>query len=193
LRRGAPAGAGRRADEARHAGGGARTGPRNGREARVGRDLLRPRRRLRRGAAAAPARGCGRPRARPLVTADGAVVGEHEGFARYTVGQRRGLPGGFRAPMYVVAIRPETREVVIGPGDELFGHEVRLETVNWLADPIASGEETFVQCRSRAKAAAACLREAGPGTLVLDLAQPVRALTPGQSGALDRSARPPPG
>src|SRR5438046_2091477 len=34
----------------------------------------------------------------PLVTADGAVVGEHEGFARYTIGQRRGLPGGFRAP-----------------------------------------------------------------------------------------------
>src|SRR5439155_830196 len=118
----------------------------------------------------------------PLVTADGAVVGEHEGFARYTIGQRRGLPGGFRAPMYVVAIRPETREVVIGPGDELFGHEVRLEDVNWLADPLAAGDETFVQCRYRAKAAAARVRETGPGTLVLDLAEPVRAITPGQSG-----------
>src|SRR5207245_9723587 len=31
----------------------------------------------------------------PLVTVGGAVVGEHGGFARYTVGQRRGLPGGF--------------------------------------------------------------------------------------------------
>jgi len=112
------------------------------------------------------------------------VVGEHEGFARYTIGQRRGLPGGFRAPMYVVAIRPETREVVIGPGDELFGHEVRLEDVNWLADPIAAGDETFVQCRYRAKAAAARVRETRPGTLVLDLAEPVRAITPGQSGAL---------
>ncbi len=124
----------------------------------------------------------------PLVTADGAVVGEHEGFARYTIGQRRGLPGGFRAPMYVVAIRPETREVVIGPGDELFGHEVRLEDVNWLADPLAAGDATFVQCRYRAKAAAACVRETGPGTLVLDLAEPVRAITPGQSGALYDSA-----
>ena len=120
----------------------------------------------------------------PLVTADGAVVGEHEGFARYTIGQRRGIPGGFRAPMYVVAIRPESREVVVGPGDELFGHEVRLEEVNWLADPLAAGDETFVQCRYRAKAAPARVRETGPGTLVLDLAEPVRAITPGQSGAL---------
>src|SRR5437879_3631796 len=89
----------------------------------------------------------------PLVTADGAVVGEHEGFARHTIGQRRGIPGGFRAPMYVVAIRPETREVVVGPGDQLFGHEVRLEDMNWLADPLAAGDETFVQCRYRANAA----------------------------------------
>src|SRR2546427_1702144 len=36
---------------------------------------------------------------------------EHAGFARYTVGQRRGLPGGFAEPMYVVAIQPETRTV----------------------------------------------------------------------------------
>src|SRR5256886_1394042 len=120
----------------------------------------------------------------PLVTADGAVVGEHQGFARYTIGQRRGLPGGFRAPMYVVAIRPESREVVVGPGDELFGHEVRLEEVNWLADPLAAGDETVVQCRYRAKGAPAGLRETGPRTLVLDLAEPVRGITPGQSGAL---------
>src|SRR3989441_1062695 len=42
----------------------------------------------------------------PLVTVGGDVVGEHAGFARYTVGQRRGLPGGFAEPMYVVAIQP---------------------------------------------------------------------------------------
>src|SRR2546428_680865 len=63
----------------------------------------------------------------PLVTADGAGVGGHPGFARSTIGQRRGLPGGFRAPMYVVAIPPGSREGVVGPGDEPFGHEVRLE------------------------------------------------------------------
>src|SRR6266508_2170801 len=79
-------------------------------------------------------------------------VGEHAGFARYTIGQRRGLPGGFREPMYVVAIRPETREVVIGSGDELFGHTVALAEVNWLAPPLAPDDPVFVQCRYRAPA-----------------------------------------
>ncbi len=120
----------------------------------------------------------------PLVTVGGDVVGEHDGFARYTVGQRRGLPGGFGEPMYVVAIKPETREVVIGTGAELVGHEVTLEEVNWLADPLAPGDEVFVQCRSRAKAVPARVRGVGATTLTLDLAEPVRAITPGQSGAL---------
>jgi tRNA-uridine 2-sulfurtransferase len=121
----------------------------------------------------------------PLVTASGDVVGEHGGFARYTVGQRRGLPGGFAEPMYVVAIRPETREVVIGTGNELFGHGVTLEDVNWLTDdPLAPGDAVLVQCRYRAAAVPGRVREVEGSTLVLDLARPVRAITPGQSGAL---------
>ncbi|HEX4628792.1 MAG TPA: tRNA 2-thiouridine(34) synthase MnmA [Gemmatimonadales bacterium] len=121
----------------------------------------------------------------PVVTADGDVVGEHEGFARYTVGQRRGLPGGFATPMYVVAIRPDTREVVIGPGDELWGHALTLDEVNWLAPPLAPGATVLVQCRYRARAVPARVRSVLPGgTLELALAEPVRAITPGQSGAL---------
>ena len=48
----------------------------------------------------------------PFVLRDGRVVGEHDGHARYTIGQRRGLPGGFAEPMYVVddpAARPRRR------------------------------------------------------------------------------------
>jgi tRNA-specific 2-thiouridylase len=120
----------------------------------------------------------------PVVTASGELVGQHAGFARYTIGQRRGVPGGFRAPMYVVAIRPATREVVIGPGGELFGHAVTLGEVNWLAPPLAAGDDVFVQCRYRARAVPGRVRERLGDGLVLDLAQPVRAITPGQSGAL---------
>src|SRR5213592_2628815 len=120
----------------------------------------------------------------PLVTAGGDVVGEHAGFARYTIGQRRGLPGGFREPMYVVAIRPETREVVIGSGDELFGHTVTLAELNWLADALAPGDAVLVQCRYRAPAVPGRVREQVGGAITLDLAQLVRAITPGQSGAL---------
>ncbi len=120
----------------------------------------------------------------PLVTVGGDVVGEHAGFARYTVGQRRGLPGGFAEPMYVVEIRPETREVVIGSADALYGHAVTLGEVNWLAEPLAPGDRVNVQCRYRARAVPGRVLEIGEGTLALDLAQPVRAITPGQSGAL---------
>jgi len=120
----------------------------------------------------------------PVVTVGGAVVGEHAGFARYTIGQRRGLPGGFREPMYVVAIRPDTREVVIGSGDELFGHTVTLAEVSWLADPLAPGDAVLVQCRYRAPAVPGRVREHASATITLDLAQPVRAITPGQSGVL---------
>jgi len=120
----------------------------------------------------------------PLVTTEGAVVGEHGGFARYTIGQRRGLPGGFAEPMYVVDIRPETREVVIGTGDDLFGHAVTLEEVNWLTEPLAAGDAAWIQCRYRAAAVPATVTATSETGLDLRLARSVRAITPGQSGVL---------
>jgi len=122
----------------------------------------------------------------PLVTTTGDVIGEHEGFARYTVGQRKGLPGGFREPLYVVAIRPDTREVVVGRGEELFGHEVSLAEVNWLADPtlLGPGDSVRVQCRYRARAVPGTVDAIRNDRISLRLAEPVRAITPGQSGVL---------
>jgi tRNA-specific 2-thiouridylase len=118
------------------------------------------------------------------VTTGGDVIGEHHGYARYTIGQRKGLPGGFAEPRYVVAIRPERREVVVGTVDELAGHRVRLEELNWLADPLAPGDGCEVQVRHRARAVPATVVAGGPGTLELALAVPVRAISPGQSGVL---------
>ena len=71
----------------------------------------------------------------PIMTTDGRVIGEHEGFAAYTIGQRRGLPGGFRIPMYVVSIVPETRAVVVGPREDLLGRGLIAKEMNWLAQP----------------------------------------------------------
>ena len=120
----------------------------------------------------------------PLVTTGGKVIGEHRGFARYTIGQRRGLPGGHSEPRFVVAIRPERREVVVGTAEELAGHRVRLEELNWLADPLDADEECLVQLRYRAAAVPATVLAAGPTHLELALAEPVRAITPGQSGVV---------
>jgi tRNA-uridine 2-sulfurtransferase len=120
----------------------------------------------------------------PLVTTSGEVVGQHQGFARYTIGQRRGLPGGYAEARYVVAIRPERREVVIGTAEELGGHRVRLEEINWLAEPLAQGDGCEVQLRYRARPVEATIIGRDGGSVDLALASPVRAIAPGQSGVL---------
>ena len=118
----------------------------------------------------------------PIVTVDGREVGRHDGFARYTIGQRRGLPGGWPAPMYVVAIRPADRTVVIGPREALLGRGVVAREVNWLVDePPAIGAKVTVQVRHRAPAAPAELIRHDGDEVELALDQPVAAITPGQS------------
>ncbi|MBA3498567.1 MAG: tRNA 2-thiouridine(34) synthase MnmA [Gemmatimonadales bacterium] len=120
----------------------------------------------------------------PLVTTAGELIGEHRGYARYTIGQRKGLPGGAAEARYVIAIRPERREVVVGGVEDLAGHRVRLDEVNWLADPLEPGGECEVQIRHRSRAVPATVVSAGGGSLDLALAVPVRAITPGQSGVM---------
>ncbi len=120
----------------------------------------------------------------PLVTTAGQVIGQHRGYARYTVGQRRGLPGGSSSARYVVAIRPERREVVIGTAEELAGHRIHLDELNWLVPPLETGDGCKIQIRYRAREVAATVLESGEDSLTLALATPVRAITPGQSGVL---------
>ncbi len=120
----------------------------------------------------------------PFVTRSGEVVGEHRGFARFTVGQRRGLPGGRSLPLYVLAIHPEDRSVVVGTADELGGTTVRLEELNWLAAPLGVGARCEVQIRYRAASLAATVTAAGVATMTLESDAPLRAITPGQSGVL---------
>jgi len=120
----------------------------------------------------------------PLVTTGGERIGDHRGYARYTIGQRRGLPGGAANARYVVAIRPETREVVIGSAADLEGHRVRLEELNWLADPLDVGDTCEVQLRYRARSVPATVLARADQAIDLALAIPVRAIAPGQSGVL---------
>jgi tRNA-specific 2-thiouridylase len=84
----------------------------------------------------------------------------------------------------VVAIHPERLEVVIGTADELAGHHVVLEEVNWLAGPLEEGASCEVQIRYRAAGVPAKVLSAGGETVSLGLERPVRAISPGQSGVL---------
>src|SRR4029079_14861591 len=111
----------------------------------------------------------------PLVTTSGEVVGEHQGFARYTVGQRRGLPGGSAEPLYVVQIRPARREVVVGAAKDLEGRIVVLQEINWLAPALEVGGRCGVQIRYRSAAVPATVASIGPVGLTLALDTPARA------------------
>jgi tRNA-specific 2-thiouridylase len=86
--------------------------------------------------------------------------------------------------MYVVAIRPECREVVVGPEEALEGHRLTLDEVNWLAPPLLPGDACAVQIRYRARALAASVLARSDDTISLLLSTPARAITPGQSGVL---------
>jgi tRNA-uridine 2-sulfurtransferase len=130
--------------------------------------------------------GAGHPALAPgtFVTPSGEAVGEHAGFARYTVGQRKGLGGGHGRRLYVLGSRPATREVVVGSWDELHRDEVRIGETNWLADPPASGAAVKVQIRHRAAAAAARVVSREGDAVELRFDVPQRAVAPGQSAVV---------
>jgi tRNA-specific 2-thiouridylase len=122
-----------------------------------------------------------------LVNSAGEVVGEHGGYARYTVGQRKGLGGGRGRALYVLGVVPESNEVVIGDEAELSRRDVAIGDLNWLDEPAHEGEELLVQVRHRARAVPGRVVETG-GVVRLELDEPQRAVTPGQSGVLYRGS-----
>jgi tRNA-specific 2-thiouridylase len=118
----------------------------------------------------------------PFVLADGTVVGEHTGFAHFTIGQRRGVPGGYREPMFVTAIRPDDRAVVIGPHDALMGHGVIARGLNWLVHPAPPvGARVGVRVRHRAPIVPARIVRVEEDEIEVALDSAVRAIAPGQS------------
>ena len=77
----------------------------------------------------------------------------HEGITHYTVGQRRGLglPMGHR--VFVLEIRPETNEVVVGENEEVFAKVVKANKVNYMAiPPLELGEELSCTAKNPVRA-----------------------------------------
>ncbi len=130
----------------------------------------------------------------PFELSSGHVIGEHHGYARFTIGQRRGVPGGYSEPMYVVAIRPSDRAVVIGPKEELLGKGLVAREVNWLTterqtrDPRPETRDPsshiFVQVRHRAQPARGAIIRDDGDEIEIALDEPLAAITPGQSVVL---------
>jgi tRNA-specific 2-thiouridylase len=132
----------------------------------------------------------------PIVTVSGEVIGEHRGYAGFTVGQRRGLGGGFSEPYYVLEIQPEARTVVVGRQEDLLVDHMAVEGIHWLAldRPLPRQSEppmqVSVQIRHRAGGIPATVvldPDAGAAAVRFDAPQP--AVTPGQSAVFFDGAR----
>ena len=73
-----------------------------------------------------------------IIDEEGAKIGTHEGYAAYTVGQRRGLGIAAGEPRYVVKTDRQTNQVVLGPRDSLLEEQFQISEINWLRPTVPS-------------------------------------------------------
>lgn len=127
-------------------------------------------------------RGIAMPRGRFLTT-DGEDLGEHEGIAFYTVGQRRGLGVATGDPLYVVSIDPATHNIVLGPREAVYFDGLEADGLNWMGiDKLESPRRARVQIRHRHKAQPATLFPTDdPGHIRAVFDEPAIAVSPGQA------------
>lgn len=119
-----------------------------------------------------------------FVDKSGKILGTHEGITHYTIGQRKGLNLSMGHPVFVVEIRPETNEVVIGDAEDVFESALEAAQVNWMSiKPPKPGEELRVQAKVRYahQGADATVYMTQEGRLVCRFDEPQRAITPGQA------------
>ncbi len=118
----------------------------------------------------------------PIVDETGTVIGTHDGYADFTVGQRRGLGIARGVPQYVERIDPDTRTVHVGSDAALWSRRVILDQVNWVSIEAPSERlRATVKVRYLHAAAAADVRPLPGGRVEVTFDEPQRALTPGQS------------
>ena len=116
-----------------------------------------------------------------IVDAQGQVLGEHDGYFRFTIGQRRGLNVALGRPVYVTRIEPETRRVVVGFADDLMHGGLKADRANWFRRP-EPDEVVMVRLRHRGKLVPCRVRESAPEEpLFVDFLEEARAVAPGQA------------
>lgn len=110
-------------------------------------------------------------------------LADHEGIEMFTIGQRKGLPGGSPKPMYVIDIDPETRSVVVGEAEDLVVDEFEMDQCHWNTDSAAPGGtfECNVKIRYAHPGADATVYPLEGGKSRVRLHSPQRAVTPGQA------------
>jgi tRNA-specific 2-thiouridylase len=117
-----------------------------------------------------------------LVSVGGELQGTHAGIHSFTVGQRKGLGIAAAAPLYVLSIDRDSKQVTVGSERELLRTEMRARELNWISIPELVGEARVqVKIRHRHEPAWATIRMAGRDEVEVVFDERVRAITPGQA------------
>jgi tRNA-specific 2-thiouridylase len=120
----------------------------------------------------------------PILSTAGERLGTHQGLARYTVGQRRGLGIAAGRPMYVTQIDAAQNAVIVGEEDETLGDRLAATDVTWHEPPDAlAGRRLHAQIRARHQAAPCRLTPTREG-FELTFEVPQRSITPGQAAVV---------
>ena len=120
-----------------------------------------------------------------FVLRDGTVIGRHEGYPFYTIGQRHGLGLALGYPAYVTAIDAETNTITIGRREELLGQTLVARQINLIKYPDVQEERAAVgKIRYKDEGGPCLVWQTGEDELRVAFAAPRRAITPGQSVVL---------
>jgi tRNA-specific 2-thiouridylase len=117
-----------------------------------------------------------------ILTRDGQSVGEHNGLANYTIGQRKGLGVASPVPLYVLGKNSITNTLIVGTQEELGSRELIARDVNWLAGETPT--EPFraeVKIRYTAKEAEAWVTPLVGDRVQVRFDAPQRDITAGQA------------
>jgi tRNA-specific 2-thiouridylase len=116
-----------------------------------------------------------------LVDLQGKILGKHDGYPFYTIGQRKGLKIAMGQPMYVVKIDAETNTVVLGEKDDVFSTEMIVKDLNLMKfAKVPENNDVLVKIRYKDKGEMAKLVVENETVKVI-FQNKVSAITPGQS------------
>jgi tRNA-specific 2-thiouridylase len=117
-----------------------------------------------------------------FVSPEGKVIGKHDGYPFYTIGQRKGLGVAFGEPVYVVDILKERNQVVLGSQKDLMHRGMKVRNLNLQKYASLEGKEweTVTKIRSNDKGAPAIVKQNGEEVDVV-FHEPVSAIARGQA------------
>jgi len=116
-----------------------------------------------------------------IVGPDGEVLGTHDGYERFTIGQRRGLGISGSDRRYVLEIVPATHTVVLGEQEQLYSTQVIASRINWLIEPPINGRECYAKIRYKHPPAPAVVHATPDGGATIRFETGQRSATAGQA------------